>query len=136
MSPVIHLINKDGEARKAKLIKNKANEKEALVVETQAIESFYTVELEESVSEQTMIEPDDGNKLMITDVNIHTKANSGEVQLDIGDIKLARLYSSVNNRFSPKVSLAEGEVNEPLEITTTTGDDKVFVSVNYIEVEA
>jgi len=136
MSPVIHLINKDGEARKAKLIKNKANEKEALVVETQAIESFYSVELEESVSEQTMIEPDDGNKLMITDISIHTKANSGEVQLDIGDIKLARLYSSANNRFAPKVSLAEGEVNEPLEITTTTEDNKVFVSVNYIEVEA
>ena len=114
---------------------NVANGKVALMVETQGIESTYTEEFDENQTEEKIITPSDGNKLVIKDVGIHTKATSGTVSLDLGDKKVARLYSSANNRFQPTVSSIEGDVDESLELTTTTGSNEVFIIVNYIEVE-
>ena len=112
---------------------NRANGRKGVLVENQIIESTFAEEYTSNQTDLVLIEPGDGNRLVTTDVAIHTKANSGEIELDIGDIKVARLYSSANNRFNPQVKSGVGDVGEPLTLTTTTGDNKVFISINYIE---
>ena len=106
----------------------------AISVETQCIESTFTEEYTTNQTDSEIITPEEGNKLIVKDISIHTKANSGVVALDFNGRKVARLYSSANNRFSPTVATICGKINEPLTLTTTTGDNEVFISVNYIEV--
>ena len=116
------------------LTENLKNGAEALKVETQCIESTFTEEYTTNQTEQEIITPSPGNRIVVKDVSMHTKANSGTVSLDFNGIKVSRLYSSVNNRFSPSVSSIIGGVDEPLVLNSTTGDDELFISVNYVEV--
>ena len=116
------------------LIANEKTGLEALKVETQSIENTFTEEYTTNQTEQEIITPEEGNKLVVKDVSMHTKANSGTVSLDFNGTKVSRLYSSVNNRFSPSVSSIVGEVDEPLVLNSTTGDNELFISVNYVEV--
>ncbi len=115
-------------------ITNLKNRERAYKVESQSIESTFAEEYVENQTEEEIISPSEGNKIVVKDVSIHTKANSGEVQLDFNGKKIARLYSSVNNRFAPTVSTIKGGVDEPVKLTTATGDNKVFIIINYIEV--
>ena len=116
------------------LIDNKKTGLEALKVETQSIENTFTEEYTTNQTEQEIITPEEGNKLVVKDVSMHTKANSGTVSLDFNGNKVSRLYSSVNNRFSPSVSSIVGEVDESLILNSTTGDNELFISINYVEV--
>ena len=115
-------------------IENLANNRKALIVDTQSIESTFTEEYTEN-TETDIITPSSGNRIAVKDVSIHTKATSGIVKLDFNGKKVARLYSSVNNRFNPLVSSVIGDIDESLHLETTTGSNEVFVVVNYIEVE-
>ena len=116
------------------LISNKKTGLEALKVETQSIENTFTEEYTTNQTEQEIITPEEGNRLIVKDVSMHTKANSGTVNLDFNGTKVARLYSSVNNRFSPTVSSIVGAVDEPIVLNSTTGDNELFISINYVEV--
>ena len=116
------------------LIKNLKSGAEALKVETQCIESTFTEEYTTNQTEQEIITPSPGNRIVVKDVSMHTKANSGTVSLDFNGTKVSRLYSSVNNRFSPSVSSIIGGVDEPLVLNSTTGDNELFISINYVEV--
>jgi|Wag4MinimDraft_13_1082653.scaffolds.fasta_scaffold06172_3 ethanolamine utilization cobalamin adenosyltransferase len=116
-------------------ITNIANGRKAVLTETQLIESHFSEEYTTAQTDTAIITPSAGNRLIITDVAIHTNATTGVVELDLDGAKVARLYSSVNNRFAPQVKSGTGAVDQPLTLTTTTGTNKVFVSVNYIEIE-
>ncbi len=115
------------------LANNEENELQALRSETQSIESTFTEEYTQNQTDEEVITPAEGNKLVVKDVSLHTKATSGTVELDFNGTKVARLYSSVNNRFTPTVSTIKGAVDEPLVLNSTTGDNELFVSVNYVE---
>lgn len=112
---------------------NKENELQGLRVETQSIENTFTEEYTQSQTNEEIITPAEGNRLVVKDVSIHTKANSGKVELDFNGTKVARLYSSVNNRFTPSVSTIRGVTDEPLVLNSTTGDNELFLSINYVE---
>jgi len=113
-------------------IRNEELKMEAIKVDTQAIESTFTEEYTEN-QDKDIITPKPGNSLVIKDVAIHTKANSGTVKLDFNDKKVARLYAAANNRFQPAVSSIRGDANESLKLETTTDSSEVFIIVNYIE---
>jgi len=73
--------------------------------------------------------------LAITYVYIQANANSGTVEMDFatsGDI-IARLYASNRNQTAVRIGANTGAEDEPLTLNTTTGDNEVFISVNYIE---
>jgi len=83
-----------------------------------------------------LITPDGDNIIVVHDISLHTKANSGTIKLDFMDAnkKVARLYSSANNRFSPVVSSLAGKPGESLIYRSDTGDNEVFVTANFIEI--
>jgi len=83
-----------------------------------------------------IIVPDGDNIIVVHDISLHTKANSGTIKLDFMDAnkKVARLYASANNRHQPLVSSLHGEPGEPLIYRSGTGSNEVFVTVNYVEI--
>ena len=122
---------------KRSLVENKENGRLSFGVETQLIESNFSEEYTTEQTDNDIIAPGSGNKLIITDLAIQTKATSGVIELDFLDSgkKITRLYSSVNNRFAPQVKSGAGAINETLTLNTTTGTSEVFITLNYIEVE-
>ena len=67
---------------------------------------------------------------------IVTDASSGTVSLDFPNSgkKVARLYCSKENALQTTTLHIEGDVDEPLCLTTTTGSEEVFIAINYIEI--
>lgn len=112
---------------------NERNKERALIVDTTNIRSTFTEEYTSNQTNLDIIEPDEGNRIIVTGVSIHTKANNGTVKLDFNGKKVARLYASSNNRFSPAISAVQGDVDESLVLNSTTGSNEVFVSVDFVE---
>jgi len=114
-------------------IQNERNKERAWIVDTTNIRSTFTEEYTSNQTNLDIIEPDEGNRIIVTGVSIHTKANGGTVKLDFNGKKVARLYASANNRFSPVISAVQGDVDESLVLNSTTGSNEVFVAVDFIE---
>ena len=119
--------------RKFLRTQNERNKERAWIVDTTNIRSTFTEEYTSNQTNLDIIEPDEGNRIIVTGVSIHTKANGGTVRLDFNGKKVARLYASANNRFSPVISAVRGDVDESLVLNSTTGSNEVFVSVDFIE---
>lgn len=95
----------------------------------------YTVELTANHATAAEITPSSGNKIVIASIYCATDAASGEIKLDFAtsSIVVFRLYATkVNHSISGEMHL-EGAVDEALTLTTTTGDQKVFLLINYRE---
>jgi len=127
----------DGEALPLEVIKNLENDKVALVVDTQSIESTYTEEFKTNEDGTVIIAPSSGNRIIIKDVFLHANANIGEVKLDFnnGGKKIARLYSSQFHRAEFSNLTIVGDVDQGVELTADADGDKLFVVINYIEVK-
>jgi len=117
-------------------ITNERNDRSAIAVETQMIESTFSEEYEGENTEE-IAEPDNGNTLVVTDVFIGTSGNKGTFKLDIGDKKVARMYGSQWTRFNVSEMTIPGEFEEPLELDISGVDSgqKTFVLVNFIEIK-
>lgn len=94
----------------------------------------------EYTSNQTalaLITPSEGKRLQIAGVYASADTNTGEIQLDFvtSEIKVFRLYASKYYHSDVLDCADKGAVDEPLSLTTTTGDNKAFVKVNYREVD-
>ena len=118
-----------------KIIRNKYNDKEALLVDTQSIESTYTEVITDNRNGDTLIEVNSGEKIVIHDVFIATNANLGIVKLDFEEAgAIARLYSSQFNRITFSHMTIKGEEGESVEITgdASSDGDEIFLTINYI----
>ncbi len=114
---------------------NQANGNRTISVETELFRSTFTEEYTADQTDNDIITPSSGNKLAITYVYIQANANSGVVEMDLatsGD-KVARLYASNRNQTAVRIGANTGAEDEPLTLNTTTGNNEVFISVNYIE---
>ena len=119
----------------ADIIRNEDNGRQAVLVDTQSIESTHTEVIDEAKSEHTLVSPAAGNRLVIHDVFLHAGGNMGEVKLDAGDKAVARLYTSQFLRASFTNMTVRCEVDEDLQITG--GEDNgadLFVAINYVEI--
>jgi len=118
-----------------KIIRNKYNDKEALLVDTQSIESTYTEVITDNRVSDTLIEVNSGEKIVIHDVFIATNANLGKVELDFEEAgAIARLYSSQFNRVTFSHMTIKAEEGESVEITgdASSEGDEIFLTINYI----
>lgn len=84
---------------------------------------------------EVLIEPNAENKIIIHDVFIVADSNVGEIKLDwnINGQPIARAYTSQFQRASFTNLTVVGDVDE--KVVLSGGDDKFFVTINYIEVE-
>lgn len=84
-----------------------------------------------------LITPSSGKKIDVTGVFSNSSSNTGEIQLDFltSEIKVWRQYLDKNDHLADSDMHIEGRVDEVLTVTTTQGDKKVFVLVNYREVD-
>ncbi len=119
-------------------VKNEENEVEGLLVDTQSIESTFTEEYEgDTDNNEELITPFGGNSLVVHDAFIVTGGNKGTVSVDIGDKKVARLYGSQFQRAHFSNMTVPGEESDAvtLDIEGTDSEQKIFISINYIEVK-
>lgn len=107
----------------------------ALVVDTESYKNTFTQEYTTAQTATAIITPTSGYRLCIRSVHIATDATAGEVQIDFttSNIKVARQYVAKQARDWYVYGHIDGETDEPLTMTTTTGTDKVFVMITYIE---
>ena len=118
-----------------KIIRNKINDKEALLVDTQSIESTYTEIITDNRGGDSLIEVNSGERIVIHDVFIATNANLGKVELDFEEEgAIARLYSSQFNRVTFSHMTIQGEEGESVEITgdASSEGEEIFITINYI----
>jgi len=117
------------------VVKNAFREKAALLVDASTFIDTFTDEYTGNKTNLSIITPNEGKKLRVREVIIVTDASSGVVKLDFAssNIKVARLYCSKENTLQTTNLHLVGAVDEPLSLTTTTGDEEVFIIVNYIQ---
>ncbi len=82
-----------------------------------------------------LITPTAGTRLCIRDIYLCASINTGDIELDFNtsNIPVARLYAA---RYQVVYALSchmEGAIDEVLTLTTTTGNNDIFIMVNYIE---
>ena len=96
----------------------------------------YVDEFTSAQTSEVIITPTSGKKAIITGISLETNSNSGEIRVYWGTSEelIAVVYVS---RFGsiclPSICNQNGAIDETVKITTTTGTDKVFVAINYIE---
>ena len=119
-------------------ITNLANSRQGICVDTQSIESTYAEEFNTNENGTDLIEPSAGNKIIIKDVFLTINdPGVGEVKLDFsgnGD-KIARLYGSQFSRGTFTNLTMPGGKDEKVQLTADASGNKLFVIINYIEIE-
>jgi len=116
---------------------NERNGKKAILVDTQSIESTITKEYTTNIDE-VILSPSDGNRLIVHDVFLMADGNIGPVDLDWennGD-PISRLYTSQFNRASFTNITIQGEKDKGINLKADAQGNKLFLAINYVEVEA
>jgi len=118
-------------------ITNELTDRVALVTDQASFYSTFSEEYTDNQTNLAIITPENGKKICVRQVIIVTDASSGIVSLDFltSGKKVARLYTSKENTLQVTDLHIGGDVNEPLSLNTTTGSEKVFIVVNYIQTE-
>lgn len=114
------------------------NSKSGIIVLAADGESYKSTFTEEYSTAQTataILTPTVGYKICVKNVHLTGNGTNGEVQVDFltSGKKVSRLYVAKRSRDWFSLGGLSGVVDEPLSLTTTTGVDKVFILINYIE---
>ena len=120
------------------VIKNLANGKQAIIVDTQCIESTISKEYEnENIESTTILSPSTGNSIIVYDVFLAADGNIGAVELDWQDNgdPIARIYTSQFSRASFTNMTNKGEKDKGIVLNANVTDKKLFLLINYVEVE-
>lgn len=122
-------------------VTNEVNGKTAQMVDTQSIESTYVVEIDDedySTTPKTLISPSEGNRIIIQDVFMQINdPDVGEVSLDFDNNEpIARLYGAQFARSNFTNITVQGEVDASVELSADVTGNKLFIVINYIEVNA
>jgi len=116
---------------------NEKSGKASLSVDVSGHISTITKVYTENQTNTALITPSSGKKISIRDVYVGVNADSGNVECDFAtsNIPVLRVYAAKFKSMEMINTHLEGAVDEPLSITTTTGDNDIFISVNYLEIE-
>jgi len=107
----------------------------ALLVDTLGVYNSFSKEYEANVTDEIVVEVGEGESVVVAGVSLTTEANSGRVEVDIGDTPISRLYASAQNRVSNITGSIKGEVGESVKITVSTGENRTFVQINYMVIK-
>jgi len=93
----------------------------------------FTEEYAAAQAATIIVNPAATQKVCIASVYVSGDGAAGVVSLDfaVSGIKVFRMYmTKINQAFTSDMHI-EGALDENLTLTTTTGNDKVFIVVNY-----
>lgn len=137
--PVQYILDKKDDTNKLATFGSE-NVKEGvtgLIIASYGAKTTFTEVYNSDVSE-TIIEPAEGNSLIVTDAYLAVDSNSGKISLDFenGD-PISRLYSSQFHRVSLREISIEGSENDGVVLDADISDgDELIVIIAYVEVEA
>lgn len=94
--------------------------------------SFEYTENQDAIA---ILTPTAGYKLHLVQILISTESDVGEVLLDFVTSSqiVSRLYVSKRDHDDSGEMHVEGNIDEALTLTTSTGDNKVHIRINYRE---
>jgi len=115
--------------------KNTDRNRFALTVDPAGHIITYTEVFSANQTNQAILTPTSGTKLCIRDVYLSCAINTGDINLDFAssNITVARLYAARFTTVSHLSCHLEGAIDEPLLLTSTTGNNDIFILINYIE---
>lgn len=115
--------------------KNHKSEVVAIDVDGDSYKTSFSEEYSTAQTGTAIITPTSGYRVCVRNVHVATNGSTGDVKLDFltSGKKVSRLYVDKRNRDWFSLGCLAGNVDEPLSLTTTTGTDKVFILINYIE---
>ena len=114
------------------IIQNAGNGRFALITNTDSSQCSFSEEYSSAQTNLIIITPGAGKKLCIHGIYCTTDGAAGEIHLDFSGQKVFRMYVTKENSTGMSTLNIEGEIDESLTLTTTTGTDKVFILVNYM----
>lgn len=105
----------------------------SLAISRGAGKNTFSQEYAAAQTNTVIINPGTTQKVCVASVYICGDGAAGVVSLDFATsgIKVFRHYMDKTNQSDASDMHVEGAANENLQLTTTTGTDKVFVIVNY-----
>jgi len=100
---------------------------------TTSISKVYTA----NQANLVLLTPSAGRYICVHATYIATESNTGEVALDFltSVTPVARLYAARQQQIAFQEIHLDGAVGEVLTLNTTTGNNDVFLVVNYCELE-
>lgn len=106
-----------------------------LCVDIHTIESTFSEVYESEDVDRDILEPSDGNKIVVNNIVIASSGNIGEVKLDFPSSEkiIARLYSSQFNRVVIHEMTVDGDIDEPVHLIADTANESLFVNIGYME---
>lgn len=99
--------------------------------------STFTEEYGTDISEEPIIIPEEGLRLMIVGILTAMDSDSGDILLDFAGtgIKVWRHYGAkFKTQHGMDMSFI-GDTDEPLILTSTQGENKIFILINYREID-
>ena len=105
----------------------------SLAVSRGAGKNTFTAVLTQDYTNLTIVNPTVLQKVCVASVYVAGAGTTGTVELDftVGAIKVFRHYmTKYNTSFASDMHI-EGALNGNLLLTNTTGEDNVFIAVNY-----
>ncbi len=105
----------------------------SLVVSRAHGKSTFTKEYSSNQSTLDIITPLSGKRLCLSEIMTMANANSGTIALDFNSSSITawRHYVARTSQVGQSALHIHGAVDEPLQLSTTTGNNDVFVIVNY-----
>lgn len=105
----------------------------ALFVDASMIEYRKVFRYSANQTNTIVLTPPSGYKLCVRNISSITESNTGEISIDFvtSNQPVYDHYVSVNSRNNVVGGHIVGAIDEPLTINTTTGANKVSISINY-----
>ena len=105
----------------------------SLVISRGGGKNTFTAEYAAAQMNTVIVNPGATQKVCVASVCCMGDGAAGEVAVNFATsaIKVFRHYMTKYNQSSAQDMHIEGAANENLQLTTTTGTDKVFIVVNY-----
>ena len=132
----VQLTDKDG-IEVVSTVTDQVTGKTSIATSRGAGKSTFTEEYFESLYDVCILLPAEGLRLMIVGVDTGINAVSGDIELDF-DGSEQKVWRHYGARFKSKcdndMSII-GDVDEPLVLNSTQGENNIFVMVNYREIE-
>lgn len=133
MNSVICGVDKNGKVYPLGIHRDNLTGLNNLVVSRAGGKNTFTAEYEAQQANTVIINPTGTQKVCVGSVFVCGNGTVGEVTLDFAvSVKLVfKHYMTKYQSSSMSAMHIEGAANENLTLTTSTGEDKVFIIVNY-----